>query len=57
MPGRFVDEIYTEDEEEAERLASEESLRAARMLGLLFILLPFVLAAIAAWILFAPKGG
>lgn len=31
--GRFVDEIYTEDDEEAARLADEAAMRAARMLG------------------------
>lgn len=32
--GYFVDEIYTEDEEEYERLLDEEAYRSARMLGL-----------------------
>ena len=46
MPGRFVDEFYTEDDEEADRLADEEALRAARMLGLL-VLVCAILGAIA----------
>lgn len=54
MPGRFVDEIYTEDDEEAELLANEESLRSARMLGcllrgtMIFLLLA-ILAVLIAW--------
>ena len=56
MPGRFVDEIYYEDEEEAMQAADEEARRAARMLGFLFVLVPFVIVAIAIFILW-PRGG
>lgn len=49
--GRFVDEIYTEDEEEAERLADEEAMRSARMLGCVAIGAIVVLAIVAGWIL------
>jgi hypothetical protein len=52
MKGRWIDEIYTEDDEEAEWLANEEARRASRMLGLLLVgamLVVLVSAAVILW--------
>lgn len=54
--GRFVDEIYVEDEEEGTELANDESRRGARMLGCGTIALLFVLFLVAAWALLSLAG-
>lgn len=55
--GYFVDEIYTEDPDEAERLADEEALRSSAMLGkILLVASGLFILAIAAWILLAGRG-
>lgn len=56
--GYFVDEIYTEDYEEAVRVADDEARRAAGMLGLLFVALMLIVLGVAAWTLWrATVGG
>lgn len=55
--GRFVDEFWTEDDEEAERLEDAAALRASRMLGCVFavgMLILLLLLAWAAWSLLHP---
>lgn len=53
-PGRFVDEMYVEDDDEAERLAMEEGMRSSRMLGCVLLGLVVLIFTIAAWILLTP---
>lgn len=55
--GEWIDEIYTEDEEEARGLADGEARRASRMLGLLLLAFMLVVLGVAAWTLWRATFG
>ncbi len=55
--GYFVDEIYTEDYEEAIRIEDAAARRSAKMLGLLLIGAMLLVLGIGAWILWRATFG